>query len=63
MPSGLPYDVDMSKYQTEDSSSAEGSDANVSAAGSTDGDASASADGSADNAASATDVEGKSSAN
>ena len=63
MPSGLPYDVDMSKYQTEDSNSTDNADTNVSAVDSTDGDASASTDGSADNSASATDAEEKSSAN
>ena len=63
MPSGLPYDVDMSKYQTEDSNSTDNADTNVSAADSTDGDASASTDGSADNSASAADADGKSSAN
>ena len=63
MPSGLPYDVDMSKYQTEDSNSADNADTNVSAADSTDGDASAGTDGSADNSASAADADGKSSAN
>ena len=63
MPSGLPYDVDMSKYQTEDPNSTDSADTNVSAADSTDGDASASTDGSADNSASAADAEGKSSAN
>lgn len=63
MPSGLPYDVDMSKYQTEDPNSTDSADTNVSAADSTDGDAAASTDGSADSSASAADVEGKSSAN
>lgn len=63
MPSGLPYDVDMSKYQTEDPNSTDSADTNVSAADSTDGDASASTDGSADHPASATDAEEKSSAN
>ena len=63
MPSGLPYDVDMSKYQTEDPNSTDNADTNVSAADSTDGDASAGTDGSADSSASAADVEGKSSAN
>ena len=63
MPSGLPYDVDMSRYQTEDPNSTDSADTNVSAADSTDGDASASTDGSADSSASAADAEGKSSAN
>ena len=63
MPSGLPYDVDMSKYQTEDPNSTDNADTNVSAADSTDGDASAGTDGSADSSASAADAEGKSSAN
>ena len=63
MPSGLPYDVDMSKYQTEDPNSTDSADTNVSAADSTDGDAAASTDGSADSSASAADAEGKSSAN
>lgn len=63
MPSGLPYDVDMSKYQTEDSNSTDNADTNVSAADSADVSAAASTDGSADNSASATDVEEKSSAN
>lgn len=63
MPSGLPYDVDMSKYQTEDPNSTDSADTNVSAADSTDGDAAASTDGSADSSASAADVDGKSSAN
>ena len=63
MPSGLPYDVDMSKYQTEDPNSTDSADTNVSAADSTDGDAAASTDGSADRSASAADAEGKSSAN
>ena len=63
MPSGLPYDVDMSKYQTEDPNSTDSADTNVSAADSTDGDASASTNGSADSSASAADAEGKSSAN
>ena len=63
MPSGLPYDVDMSKYQTEDPNSTDNADADVSAADSTDASAAASTDGSADNSARATGAEEKSSAN